>query len=142
MDWRARSTVSVVAATVLIGTGAATMAHAVSSAPPPVQKVASLPVASVPSVQPTDDPRTVELTRSVDDLLAQLGSLQEQISSSGATATPTTDPTTAPSGGQSGSTQSGSTQSGPAQSGPAQSGPAQSGPAQGSSDTEQETSDD
>jgi hypothetical protein len=103
--------VAVLAAVVLTGTGLATMADAVSAAPAPAPKVpSSQPAAPVPTDQPTADPRTAELTRSVDDLLAQLGSLQLQIDPGGATAAPTTDPTVPPSGGPNAPTQDPPTQ--------------------------------
>jgi hypothetical protein len=96
MGWRGRSTVAVLAAAVLTGAGVATMADAVSSAPAPAQ---TAPPA--PTVAPTDDARTVQLTRSVNDLLAHVATLEQAVAAGGATGAPTPDPTAvAPGGGQ------------------------------------------
>ncbi|PVU82650.1 hypothetical protein DDP54_06115 [Cellulomonas sp. WB94] len=91
MNRKSRTVVGILTATVLTGAGVATMANAVATAQPSAPAVSvetSSPPAS-PTGLPADQQRTEQLARSVDDLVAQIGVLEQAV----AAGTPTPSPT-------------------------------------------------
>lgn len=89
MNRKSRTVVGILTATVLTGAGVATMASAFASAQPaaPVSVETAAPTA--PSTErPEDQQRTEQLVRSVDDLVAQIGALEQAVTAGAATPTP------------------------------------------------------
>ena len=98
MSWKSRTSIGVLAATVLTGVGVATMASALAAAQPPAPAVSVAPAAPAASdIQlPADQLRTEQLTRSVEDLLAQIRVLEQAVAAGAGTPTGTPSPTPRP----------------------------------------------
>jgi hypothetical protein len=98
MSWKSRTSIGVLTATVLTGAGVATMASALASAQPPAPAASVAPTAptALDSQQPADQLRTEQLTRSVEDLLAQIRVLEQAVAAGAGTPTGTPSPTPRP----------------------------------------------
>lgn len=98
MSWKSRTSIGVLTATVLTGAAVATMASALASAQPPAPavSVAATAPTALDTRSPADQLRTEQLTRSVEDLLAQIRVLEQAVAAGAGTPTGTPSPTPRP----------------------------------------------
>ena len=91
MSWKSRSSVAILAATVLTGAGAVAIANAVSSA----QATGLATTTAAPATAgPTAAQRAEQLARAADDLQAQVRGLEQAVAAGAATVSDASPPRT------------------------------------------------